>query len=67
MFRILIGLFIVTALTHAPESDHNCFPVQENGKPQLAQRYHMRNRTSHFYDRSAPSLQQSHSDSCRDS
>lgn len=67
MFRILFAFFFVSALTHAPEYDHNLFPVQENGKPQLAQRYHMRNRTSHFYDRSSPFWQQNQSDSRWDS
>ena len=67
MFRILIGLFFVSALTPANETDHHRFPVQESCKLQLAQRYHMRNRTCHFYDRSAPSLLQNHSDSRRDS
>jgi hypothetical protein len=66
MFRILIGLFFVSALTPANKTDHQRFPVQESCKPQLAQRYHMRNRTSHFYDRSAPSLQQNRSDSRQD-
>lgn len=65
MFRLVIGLFVVIAITQSIESSLEHLRVRDIGLPKIAARYHMRNRTSHFYDRSAASLKVMGSNSIR--